>query len=132
MGKKKEGLASCPCGSTVTYENCCGIFHQGAAAPTPLALMRSRYTAYVLGLEPYLLETWHSSTRPQKLDLEAEQVSWVGLEIRHAPLAEGKEGQVEFIARYKIGGRAHRLHELSRFCREEGRWFYLEGSFPSA
>lgn len=132
MGKKKGSQALCPCGSAMTYENCCEVFHLGVAAPTPLALMRSRYTAYVLGMEPYLLATWHSSTRPEKLDLEGDQMNWMGLEIRQAPLAEGSAGEVEFIARYKIGGRAYRLHELSRFCLEEGRWFYLDGSFPSA
>ena len=85
--------------------------------------MRSRYSAYALGLEAYLLQTWHSSTRPARLGLdEAPHPKWMGLEVK----AVG-QGSVEFIARYKIGGRAHRLHETSRFLCEEGVWFYLDG-----
>ncbi len=90
--------------------------------------MRSRYTAFALGAEAYLRATWHPSTRPAALDLAADpQPRWIGLKIiRHAP--DGADhATVEFIARYKVGGRAHRLHEISRFIREDGRWFYLAG-----
>lgn len=92
--------------------------------------MRSRYTAYVLGLADYLLATWHPRYRPQHLDLKEEHCQWLGLEILCAPGAEGEAGLVEFVARYKINGRAHRLHEVSRFEREAGRWYYLDGTFP--
>ena len=93
--------------------------------------MRSRYSAYALGLEPYLLDTWHASTRPPSLDL-AEEAStrWLGLEIRRHEAHDDAHAIVEFVARYKCGGRAYRLHETSRFCREEGRWYYLDGEFP--
>jgi SEC-C motif-containing protein len=94
--------------------------------------MRSRYTAYVLALEPYLLATWHISTRPPHIDLAAEaRIRWLGLEVKRH-LSNGPDSAiVEFVARYKIAGRAQRLHETSRFVREDGRWFYLDGKFPA-
>ena len=89
--------------------------------------MRSRYSAYVLRLEPYLLATWHASTRPASLDLADDTARWLGLEIRRHETPAADRAVVEFVARYKIGGRAQRLHETSRFVREEGRWYYLDG-----
>ena len=90
--------------------------------------MRSRYTAYVLRREDYLTATWHGSTRPARLALD-EPVKWAGLEIvrKEAGGTDDDRGLVEFIARYKVQGRAQRLHETSRFIREEGRWFYVDG-----
>jgi len=90
--------------------------------------MRSRYVAYALGLEPYLLATWHPSTRPASLNLASEpRPRWIGLVVkRNEAQGEGR-AVVEFVARYKIGGRACRLHETSRFVREDGRWFYVDG-----
>lgn len=89
--------------------------------------MRSRYTAYVLGRGDYLLATWHPDTRPSQLDLE-RGVKWLGLEVRdHQPL-DDTHAEVEFVARYRVGGRAVRLHERSRFTREaDGRWYYVAG-----
>lgn len=90
--------------------------------------MRSRYSAYVLGLEPYLLESWHASTRPQSLDLAGDAgARWLGLEIRRHHQADAAHAIVEFVARYRVGGRGHRLHEVSRFVREDGRWYYVAG-----
>jgi len=121
-------MSACPCGSGQAYPACCGRWHDGAAAPTAEALMRSRYSAFVLGLEPYLLATWHASTRPAALDLAADGASkWLGLEVRKACNQDGDHATVEFVARYRIAGRGHRLHELSRFVREDGRWFYVDG-----
>jgi SEC-C motif-containing protein len=95
--------------------------------------MRSRYSAYVLGLEPYLLATWHASTRPPTLDLASERhTRWLGLEVRRHALTDEYSAVVEFVARYKLGGRAHRLHECSRFLRTAGQWYYLDGDFPDA
>ena len=90
--------------------------------------MRSRYVAYVRKHSDYLLRTWHPSTRPVQLDLETESVPWLGLKVVRAVAGGSDEvqGTVEFVARYKIGGRAHRLHEVSRFTREDGQWFYLD------
>lgn len=120
--------AACPCGSGRPYAACCGPLHGGTPAATAEALMRSRYSAYVLGLETYLLATWHSSTRPERLDLAAEPApKWLGLEVRrHAP-ADAAHAEVEFVARYRVGGRGQRLRETSRFVREDGAWFYVDG-----
>ena len=97
-------------------------------APTAEALMRSRYTAYTLQLEDYLLATWHHYTRPSALGL-AENMStkWLGLEVKRHEQHGADSAIVEFVARYKENGRAHRLHEISSFEREGGRWLYLNG-----
>jgi SEC-C motif-containing protein len=107
--------------------------HEGAPARDAEALMRSRYVAYALGLEPYLLATWWPDTRPSGLDLNSEPESkWLGLEIRRHELRGPASAMVEFVARYKIGGRAHRLHEVSRFILHEDRWYYVDGEFRGA
>ena len=117
----------CLCGSGKPPADCCATYHEGMAAPTAEALMRSRYVAYALGLEPYLLATWHPSTRPADLKLDEEPPRWLGLTIKRHELQDEDHAIVEFVARYKIGGRAYRLHETSRFVRENGRWFYKIG-----
>lgn len=90
--------------------------------------MRSRYSAYVLGNAEYLLATWHPRTRPQNLDLTLPpQPRWLGLQVKRHENPEADRAEVEFVARYKIAGRAHRLHEISRFQRLDGHWFYLDG-----
>lgn len=94
--------------------------------------MRSRYSAYVAKLEPYLLATWHAQTRPSALEPdEGEPIKWLGLTVKRHEVSNADSATVEFVARYKVGGgSAVRLHEISRFVREDGRWFYLDGSFP--
>jgi SEC-C motif-containing protein len=126
---KKVLSSACPCGGK-DYASCCGRYIDGGdAAPAADLLMRSRYTAYVLRNEPYLKATWHASTRPAEPVAQDEGMNWLGLEVRrHVP--DGDQATVEFVARYKVGGRAHRLHEISRFVREDGKWFYVDGSFP--
>lgn len=94
--------------------------------------MRSRYSAYVLKLEDYLLATWHPTTRPSELDLAADGTKWLGLEVRQHQQQDDSHATVEFVARYRIAGRGHRLHELSRFVREDGRWYYLDGEMLAA
>jgi len=98
-------------------------------AQSALALMRSRYTAYTLGDEAYLLKTWHSSTRPAQLALGDSPQQWLRLKLLHAELGQpgDDEGVVEFVAIYKVNGRAERLHERSRFSIEKGVWRYLDG-----
>ena len=88
--------------------------------------MRSRYSAFVLQHADYLRGTWHVSTRPTALDFEAG-ARWLGLEVRHHQMTGPDTAEVEFVARYRVGGKAVRLHEKSRFVREEGRWFYVDG-----
>jgi len=125
----KTKLTSCPCGSTKPYTACCARYVDGnELAPTAEALMRSRYTAYTLLREDYLLATWHPSTRPSALGLSEEApTKWLGLEVKRHEQQDADHAVVEFVARYKVNGRAHRLHEVSRFVREAGRWLYVDG-----
>jgi SEC-C motif-containing protein len=129
--------APCPCGQIsvshkkilATYAECCGRYighFDAVAAPDAECLMRSRYSAFVQSHATYLLDTWHSSMRPKELTLD-EGVKWLGLEVRdHQRTGEGK-AEVTFVARYRVAGKAVRLHERSRFLLEAGRWFYLNG-----
>ena len=121
-------ITFCPCGSRQSFATCCAPFLAGdAIAPSAQALMRSRYSAYTLLNEDYLLSSWHSSTRPAHLNLAREAPSkWLSLEIKHQQQT-GEHAEVEFIARYKVNGRAYRLHEISRFVRENDHWFYVDG-----
>lgn len=90
--------------------------------------MRSRYSAYVMGNAEYLRQSWASTTCPPDLKLESD-LKWIGLKIQRCEAGgvDDMEGLVEFVARYKVNGRAGRLHEASRFIRENGRWVYLDG-----
>lgn len=119
----------CPCGSNKKYADCCGRYLDGdESAPTADTLMRSRYTAYTLLREDYLRSTWHPSTRPVALGLADDVATkWLGLEVKRHEQPEPDHATVEFVARYKVNGRAHRLHEVSQFVRENGRWFYVDG-----
>ena len=127
----------CPCGrlnprgARLALADCCGRYLPDAAAtpaPDPESLMRSRYTAYTRGDEPYLRATWHASTRPAEVAPEPG-TRWLGLEVRSARLADERHGEVEFVARCRPPGPgpAVRLHERSRFVREDGRWYYVDG-----
>lgn len=89
--------------------------------------MRSRYSAFVLGLTGYLLETWHPSTRPATLEPDEPGLKWLGLEVRDHRVVDADHAEVEFVARSRLAGRASRLHERSRFVREGGRWYYVDG-----
>jgi SEC-C motif-containing protein len=91
--------------------------------------MRSRYSAYVLELPDYLLATWHPSTRPAELSLATmPRTQWLGLKVNRHAITGQDTATVDFVARHKIGGRAQRLHEVSRFVRENERWYYLDGA----
>jgi SEC-C motif domain protein len=126
----------CPCGrvdakgKAQPLERCCGRYLNHldeSPAPDAESLMRSRYSAFVLCNEPYLLATWHASTRPADVQFDAA-TRWLGLEVKeHRPL-DANHAEVEFVARHRVGGRAVRLHERSRFVREsDGRWYYVDG-----
>jgi SEC-C motif-containing protein len=119
----------CPCGSNKNYADCCGRYLDGGeSAPTAETLMRSRYSAYALLREDYVLATWHPPTRPVTLGLADDiATKWLGLEVKRHEQPEPDRAVVEFVARYKVNGRAHRLHETSRFVCENGRWFYVDG-----
>lgn len=95
-------------------------------------MMRSRYSAYVHDLESYLRATWHPDTCPADLGLGAPpRPQWLGLEVRAHRVLDADHATVEFVARYKLNGRAHRLHEISRFTRMNGRWLYVDGEHPA-
>jgi SEC-C motif domain protein len=119
----------CPCGSGLAYAACCARWHAGPRhllAPEAVLLMRSRYSAYALGLADYLRDTWHPSTRPATIEFESG-LRWLGLDLRHSQSLDADHATVEFVARSKRAGRAQRLHETSRFVREGGRWYYVDG-----
>jgi SEC-C motif-containing protein len=125
---------ACPCGRAdargkpLAFAACCGRYLRGDAVPPDAAsLMRSRYTAYVRGDEAYLLASWHASTKPAQARPEPD-TKWLGLEVRAARELDADHAEVEFVARCRPGsGPAVRLHERSRFRREGGRWYYLDG-----
>lgn len=117
----------CPCGSTRPYPQCCGPWHAGAPAPDAPSLMRSRYSAYVLCNERYLLETWHPNTRPRSIPFSSNQ-KWLGLRVIDARTTGDMSAEVEFIARSRVSNAAAvRQHERSRFVLEGGKWFYVDG-----
>ena len=126
---------SCPCGRVnarqkpLAYADCCGRYldHWDATpAPDAESLMRSRYTAFVAERAEYLQATWHPSTRPAALEFDAG-AKWLGLTVRSHRTTGADRAEVTFVARYRVGGRAVRLEETSRFVREGGRWFYVDG-----
>ncbi|AOB32147.1 hypothetical protein AKI39_17615 [Bordetella sp. H567] len=123
-------LSTCPCGTGRPYVDCCGVWHAGPRylqAPTAEALMRSRYSAYVLGLLDYLRDTWHPSTRPAALEPNPPDLKWLGLDVKRHIVQDEQHAQVEFVARSRLRGKGQRMHETSRFVREDGRWLYVDG-----
>lgn len=118
---------SCDCGSGLAFEACCGPILAGDPAPTALALMRSRYTAFARGDVPHLLRSWHPDTRPAELELD--DTVWRRLQVVDVIQggAEDEAGIVEFRASWRDGRGAGLLHERSRFVRVEGGWRYLDG-----
>lgn len=126
----KQDHAMCFCGTNSNYENCCEPFHKGLhSAPTAEALMRSRYTAYILQDSAYLLSTWYKSTRPKQLDFSQETLHWQKLEILHTKKGNIKDdkGRVEFNAFYIQDGQMQVMHEISRFKKVGGKWCYVDG-----
>lgn len=120
----------CPCGRSAPYPQCCGRWHDGPLhlqAPDAEYLMRSRYSAYVLERVDYLLETWHPRTRPAGIEPSAAGLRWLGLDVRRHLVRDASHATVEFVARSKLGGRATRLHEVSRFEKIDDRWVYVDG-----
>lgn len=121
----------CPCGTGRAYRDCCGRFHAGEPAPDAEALMRSRYSAFVRGDAAYLRASWDPATCPaDPLPDEAagQRCQWLGLSVKQHRRIDETHAEVEFIARYRVGGgSAVRLHELSRFVHRDGRWWYVDG-----
>ena len=127
MSRRPPAEPPCPCGSGAPLVACCGRFLEGKAdAPDAERLMRSRYSAFVGERGDYLLATWHASRRPPAIDFDTG-AKWLGLEVRRHQSTGPDSAEVEFVARWRVGGRAVRLHECSRFVREGGRWYYVDG-----
>ncbi|MGQ3891368.1 YchJ family protein [Legionella sp. CNM-4043-24] len=125
-------MTHCPCGSALTYQNCCGRFiDQLQAAGSPEQLMRSRYTAYSLTRMDYIKKTMRG--RPlEGFDEDeaarwANRIIWLSLTILSTSMATGDKGYVEFKARYLENDRVHYLQEVSEFHREQDKWFYIDG-----
>lgn len=124
----------CPCGgidaTRRTYDACCGRLHRGAERPaTAEALMRSRYSAFALGLDDWLFVTWHPRTRPADVSSDPGTV-WTGLQVLATRDGgpEDESGEVEFVATWREADGTHgRMHERSRFGRRAGRWMYVDG-----
>ncbi|MFI6939792.1 YchJ family protein [Streptomyces sp. NPDC050418] len=124
----------CPCGRGNPYGACCERLHTGAVrAATPEDLMRSRYAAFVVRDEAYLLRTWHPDTRPPAVEFDPG-TRWAGLSVEGT--SEGtafhSAGTVTFRARYSDDGVPGELHERSRFVRIDGAWVYVDGDFLGA
>jgi SEC-C motif-containing protein len=126
---------ACPCGKSgasgkpLAFAACCARYLDDAdntPAPDAQSLMRSRYSAFVLKRADYLLATWHTSTRPSDVPLD-DATKWMGLDVRRHTVIDADHAEVEFVARYRVAGRGARIHELSRFVRQAGRWYYLDG-----
>lgn len=126
--------ALCLCGSGIEYQQCCGFFHSGEKIPaTAEALMRSRYSAYVLRNAAYLQETWDATKRPEAIDFSREKIDWFRLEIidtKKGGIKDNK-GVVVFKAFYVQDGEEHVMNEISRFTKINGRWVYLDGVIKS-
>ena len=134
----QAAAGSCPCGRAgksgkpIAFANCCGPYlddFENTPAPDAERLMRSRYSAFVIGCTDYLRNTWHASRRPNDVAPE-EGTKWLGLEVRGHKVVDADHAEVEFVARYRPAtgfGQAVRIHERSRFVREAGRWYYVDG-----
>ena len=131
-----HGDQPCPCArgginaKPLRFAACCGQYLEGEApppAPDAESLMRSRYSAFVLQRESYLLATGHANTRPAQVSFDTTG-KWLGLEVRKSLASSPTEAEVEFVARFKpVGASAWRLHERSRFVLQAGRWWYVDG-----
>ncbi|WP_353293303.1 YchJ family protein [Thalassolituus maritimus] len=120
-----SGPCLCPCDSGVAYSECCERYHSGTPAPTPEALMRSRYSAFAMEKSDYLLATWHRDYRPQSLELAAD-TRWTALSILSTEQGDAV-GRVHFVATFCEAGEWLQLEEKSRFEKDGQRWYYLAG-----
>lgn len=118
--------SSCPCGSGKSYVVCCKPLHDGKPAGSAEALMRSRYSAFVLLMGDYLLASWHSSTRPESIEVD-DGSRWLGLKVKSTSMTADNRATVQFVARYRENNSLQRLQETSRFIKEGKHWYYLDG-----
>jgi len=115
-----DAAGPCPCGSGLSYSECCSRLHSGLAnAVTAEQLMRSRYAAFAVEDAAYLADTWHPSTRPASVEL-GDGLTWLSLQV-----IDAQDDQVEFVARFRGPGGRGFIRERSQFVRLGGRWLYL-------
>ena len=125
----------CPCFSGLPLSDCCGPIIAHTSAPTALALMRSRYSAYAMGNIDYLLATHDPETRDvskrDSMESWSKSTDWTGLTIVATEKGgtEDETGVVEFIAHGVTNGKLFALHERSRFRKRDGAWYYVDGTY---
>ncbi len=132
--KEQTPPVQCPCGSGRLFTECCRpVIEKHERASSPEELMRSRYTAFTLGNNRYLMESWAEETRPREINADEGAIQWLGLTVESCEGGEddSKEGTVTFTARFLSGRHLCSLHERSRFIRKKGLWFYLDGETRS-
>jgi len=130
MNKKGQ----CPCCSGRQFEDCCSpVLHDQSLATTAEQLMRSRYTAFTLANNDYLIKSWAVQTRPEEIQTEDDSTQWLGLEIEECENGKPADatGSVTFTASFLSGGHLCKLHEKSVFIREDNLWYYLDGETSS-
>lgn len=126
----------CPCGSGQEYSLCCQPYLRAdQLAPTPSQLMRSRYSAYVMKDADYLVASWYPQARGETLKSDIsrsfDSTHWLGLTVYET--ADGRdenEGFVSFVARFQEDGQESAIIERSRFLKENGQWYYVDGTRP--
>ncbi|CAH9017794.1 YchJ family protein [Candidatus Nitrosacidococcus sp. I8] len=124
----------CPCNSGLNYPECCGVYHSGEKqASTAETLMRARYTAFAIQNKEYTIATWDNTTRPKKIDFPKSETQWNRLEIIEKKKGEENDskGIVEFKAYYSLNDKQYVLNEISRFKKQQGYWYYLDGKVKS-
>lgn len=124
----------CPCGSGNEYSDCCGLYLSGQQShPTAELLMRSRFTAFALQNETYLLKSWNKNTRPESVDFSQDHCEWQKLEIVMTKKGQPNDakGVVEFKAYYRSHNQDYVMNEISRFTQSAGEWLYLDGKVKS-
>ena len=124
----------CLCGSGKDYDDCCSLLHNGQRkALTAEELMRSRFTAYAMGNEKYLIDTWDQTKLPKNVNISGDEVVWTRLGIITVKKGgiKDKKGLVEFKAFYELNGEEHAMLEASRFRKVDNRWIYLDGVVKS-
>lgn len=128
-----DPLSECPCYSGLMFGQCCAPYLSGAGIPpTAESLMRSRFAAFRLRNADYVKQTWDAINRPKHLNFDKDERRWSTLEIIETVggAEQDDRGVVEFKAKYELGDDTYLFHEVSRFCKHDGRWFYLDATFP--
>ena len=121
---------NCPCGSGRLYPACCARFHMGTfklRAPNPEALMRSRFSAYVMNDLTYLRDTWLPETRPASIEPTPPDLRWLGMQVEKVERVDDDNAVIQVVARYRVASRGMRMNETSRVRKIKGKWFYVDG-----